>query len=109
MTEGVKTRIAALLKELSFNDEVQSDIKELLANLYSADSSKDIQISRSADNEFLIFITSNGTHKNLLIDEDGDIELLIIPPDRTKTYCERFYKKDGIKFSIIVETFLKNH
>lgn len=105
LSDDKKTLIATLSKELSFNDEVQSDIEKLLTKLHLTNSSKDINISKSIENEFVIFITSNGTYKNMLVDEDGDIELLIIPSDKTKTYNKRFYKEDGLNFSNVVSTF----
>lgn len=105
LSEDKKTLITTLSKELSFNDEVQSDIEKLLTKLYLTNSSKDINISKSIENEFVIFIASNGTYKNMLVDEDGDIELLIIPSDKTKTYNRRFYKEDGLNFSNVVSTF----
>lgn len=105
LPEDKKTIIGTLSKELSFSDEVQSDIEKLLTKLYLTNSSKDINISKSIENEFVIFIASNGAYKNLLIDEDGDIELLIIPTDKTKTYNKRFYKEDGLNFSNVVSTF----
>ena len=45
------------------------------------------------------------TFKNMLINEDGDIELLIIPSNKSKSYNKTFYKEDGLNFSKVVSTF----
>lgn len=105
LSDDKRNLIASISLELSFKDEVQGDIEKLLTKLYLTNVSKSIDISKSAENEFVIFITSNGTYKNILVDEDGDIELLIIPSDKTKTYNKRFYKEEGLNFSNIVSTF----
>ena len=105
LPEDKRTLIATLSNELAFSGEVQSDIEKLLTKLYLTNSSNDINISKSIEDEFVIFITSNGAYKNMLVDEDGDIELLIIPADKTKTYNKRFYKEDGLNFSNVVSAF----
>ncbi len=100
-----RSQIHAISNELSFRDEIKWDIEKLLTKLYLTNSSKEIHVSRSMENEFVVFLSLNGTYKNVLIDEDGDIELLIIPVDKTKTYNKRFYKEDGLNFSNIVSIF----
>lgn len=105
LPNDTRNLIASISQELSFKDEVQGDIEKLVTKLYLTNLSKNIVISKSIENEFVIFLTSNGTYKNVLVDEDGDIELLIIPSDKTKTYNKRFYKEEGLNFSNIVSTF----
>jgi hypothetical protein len=90
---------------LNFNNDVRSDIEKLLAKLYLTNSSEDINISKSDEGEFIAYVTSNGTFKNVLIDEEGDIEFLIIPQNKSKTYNKRFYKSDGLNFSKVVSLF----
>ena len=105
LPEVIKLQIDTISKELSFNEQVKGDIEKFLTKLYLSNSFRNINISKSIENEFVIFLSSNGTYKNILIDEDGDIELLIIPSDKTKTYNKRFYKEDGLNFSNVVSTF----
>jgi len=50
----------------------------------------DIKISKTGENELLIFREYKGDFKNIIIDEDADIEFLHIPNDRSKTYNEHF-------------------
>lgn len=50
----------------------------------------DILISRTGDNELLIFREVDGTFNNIIIDDEGDIEFLHIPTNRAETYNEHF-------------------
>jgi len=50
----------------------------------------DIKISRTGENEILIFRETEGTFNNLIIDEEGDIEYLHIPVNRAETYNEHY-------------------
>lgn len=53
---------------------------------------KKYTLSKTGDNEILIYTYIDGVYKNIIIDEDGDIEYLYIPKDRSKSYNE--YIKD---------------
>jgi hypothetical protein len=50
----------------------------------------DIKISRTGENEILIFRETEGTFNNIIIDEDADIEYLHIPLNRSETYNEHY-------------------
>jgi len=50
----------------------------------------DIKISRTGENEILIFRETEGTFNNIIIDEDADVEFLHIPLNRSETYNEHF-------------------
>jgi hypothetical protein len=50
----------------------------------------DIKISRTGENEILIFRETEGTFNNIIIDEDADIEYLHIPVNRSETYNEHY-------------------
>ena len=66
--------------------EISADIiKDCLSQ-----NKRDIKISRTGENEILIFSENNGTYNNIIIDEDGDIEFLHIPINRDETYNEHF-------------------
>lgn len=105
LPKNLKSAISVISKELKFTQEVEGDIEKLLTKLYVSNPKEHISISKSTEGEFVIFITSNGTYKNVLVDEDGDIQLLIIPQNRSKTYNKMFYKEDGLNFSKVVNTF----
>ena len=76
-----------------------------MTKLYIANSNAQIDISKTSDGEFIAYTTSNGTYKNILVDEDGDIELLIIPINKCSIFNKRFFKEDGLNFSTIVSSF----
>lgn len=103
--QNLKKKANQISNQLMIRDEVQKDIEKLLQKLYVSNAQKQIDISMSGDKEFLIYVHNNGTFKNILINEDGDIELLIIPSNKSKSYNKTFYKEDGINFSKVVSTF----
>lgn len=55
----------------------------------------DIKISRTGENEILIFRETEGTFNNIIIDEDADIEFLHIPVNRSETYNEHYSFMDN--------------
>lgn len=92
--------------ELGLSEEVKGDITKIITILFLRNPNTMLDISKSREGEFIAFTTtSNGTYKNLLIDEDGDIEIIIIPKDNYRTYNKQFYKADGINFSTVVSLF----
>jgi len=105
LPERITNETNDIIASLSFNEEIKADIIKLLHKMYTVNTSISLSISKSGDNEFLVYINSNGTFKNILVNEDGDIELLVIPPDRRKSYNKTFYKEDGINYSKVVDTF----
>lgn len=102
LPDSIRSTIISLSNDLNFSQDVQSDIHALITKFYIDHSRENIHLSKSKEGEFLAYITSNGAYRNLLVDEDGDIELLIIPADKTKTHSRRFYKEDGVNFSDVV-------
>lgn len=56
----------------------------------------DIKVSRTGDNELLIFRENSGAFNNILIDSDGDIEFIHIPIERENTYNQHFPFIDSI-------------
>lgn len=105
LPEPLQNKANEISLQLNVTNDVQNDIDQLLLKLYHTNTQREISISRSADKEFLIYLRINDTYKNILIDEDGDIELLVIPSDKSKSYNKIFYKEDGINFSNVVSTF----
>lgn len=105
LPETLRNKAHEVAQQLNVTTDVQNEIELLLLSLYRTNTQREISISRSADKEFLIYLSDNDTYKNILIDEDGDIELLIMPSDKSKSYNKIFYKEDGINFSTVVSTF----
>lgn len=56
----------------------------------------DIKISRTGENEILIFRESEGVFNNIIIDEDADIEFLHIPVNRADTFNEHYAFIDNL-------------
>lgn len=105
LPEKIKNILDETIEQLKFTSEVKNDIERILIKLLIHNPEKKINISRSNEGEFIIFFESQGSYKNFLIDEDGDIELLSIPNDKSKTHNKRFYKEDGINFTKVVREF----
>lgn len=53
---------------------------------------KNYILSKTGENEVLIYTCDDGNYKNIIIDSDGDIEFMYISDDRSKSYNE--YIKD---------------
>lgn len=105
LPENIIQKTHEIAASLNFGESTKADIIKLLHKMYTVNTSVSFNISKSGDSEFLVYVNSNGTFKNVLVNEDGDIELLVIPPDRRKSYNKTFYKEDGINYSKVVGTF----
>jgi hypothetical protein len=105
LPQTIKSQVNQISNHLKIGDEVQKDIEKLLQKLYISNAEREINISMSADRELLIYLSVNDTYKNILVSEDGDIELLIIPSNKSKSYNKTFYKEDGLNLSKVVSTF----
>lgn len=79
-----------IYKILNYNNPVVLDIAADIIENCINQSKTDIKISRTGENEILIFRESNGNFKNIIIDEDGDVEFLYIPVNRSNTKNEHF-------------------
>ena len=55
---------------------------------------KNYVLSKTGENETLIYTFIDGVYRNIIIDSDFDIEYLYIPEDRSKSYNEYFLEKD---------------
>jgi hypothetical protein len=60
------------------------DILEACRNQYKYD----VVISRTGDNEILLYRNRNGEYRNIVIDEECDVFYFCIPVDRKQTYNE---------------------
>lgn len=61
----------------------------------------DIKISKTGDNEILIFRENLGLFNNIIIDADCDVEFLHIPVNREGTYNEHYSFIDGLDTFIL--------
>lgn len=82
--------IQAIFKELKFKKEAILEIASDILDEAFIQGKTDIKISKTGDNELLIYTFSDGNYKNILIDGDADIEYLYIPQERENTFNEHF-------------------
>ncbi len=59
----------------------------------------DIDISKTSDNEMLLFRKKDGEFSNIVIDEDGDISYFFIGKKPGSEKTKYFPKKDGFDYS----------
>lgn len=104
LPQNLKDQVISISNELNIGEGVRGEIEELLTKVY-ASSNERIHLSKSGESEFLIYTFKNGAYKNVLIDGDGDVEVLFIPSDRSKTSSKRFYKINGINISSVLSAF----
>lgn len=82
--------ITNLLDELEFDENIKSMVIDICDHIYSRDSN--IEASISGDEEFLIFKRlGKDNWINLIIDEDGDAEIMYICQNRKKSFNEYHY------------------
>jgi hypothetical protein len=73
---------------LGFTNEVVLEISKDIIEEAFTQSKKGIKISYTGDGELLIYREENGEYRNIIIDNDGDVEYLNIPPNRQNTHNE---------------------
>ena len=80
--------ISNIYKLLNYNNPVVLEIAIDILRECFKQSKNDIKISRTGENEILIYRIVNGEYRNIILDNDGDIEFLKIPVNRADTYNE---------------------
>src|SRR5688500_4622896 len=83
-------QVKAMYDILGYNNPLVIDIANDILTSCRNQNKFDVTISRTGDNEILIYRKENGEYKNIMIDESGDIEFLYIPVDRRNTYNEHY-------------------
>lgn len=79
----------SVYKELKFEKEAILDIAHDIIE-HAILLGKELTISKTGDNEALIYTSSNGDFKNIIIDDEGNIEFLFISANRSDSYNEYF-------------------
>jgi hypothetical protein len=78
--------LVEVYKKLGYKDDRAFRIAEdILAECFRQGKG-DVIISRTGENELLIYRKMDGEYRNIIVDEDGDIEHLHIPVERSQTY-----------------------
>lgn len=85
-----------------------SEIKRLVENIISQlcdNLNNEVSIKSTDEDEVLIYWIENQTYYNILVDEDGEIELLYIPKDRTKSRNKFLGRNDHLTYKQILSAF----
>ena len=96
--------LAKLFKQLGYKNYEVFRIGEDIIKECVREGKGDIIISRTGENELLIYRKLEGGYRNIILDKDGDMEYLHIPEDRSETYNEfvEFHMITGQKIKELV-------
>ena len=79
-----------IYKNLNYSNSAVLDIiNDILEESFSQ-LKTDVKVSKTGEGEILIYRNEGEEFRNIIIDNDGDIEYLHIPSDRTATYNEHY-------------------
>lgn len=93
----MKEQLLYLCNDLKFNNNVLDIGFELLNRL----KHKNITLSKTGNDEILIYSEKEGRFYNLLLDEDGDISFLLIGVHMKETKTEFFSSEKPIDYDYI--------
>lgn len=83
------SQFESVYRELNFENEAILEIaQDIIENAILL--GKEVTISKTGDNEALIYTAYNGDFKNIIIDDEGNIEFLFISSNRSDSYNEFF-------------------
>lgn len=95
-------KISQVYKELNFNNEkILSTSAEIIQRCVLVGKTN-LNISKTAQEEILIYTSKNGKFNNILIDEDGDISLLRVGDTKEDKFTAFYPLNDKIEFNTIV-------
>ncbi|MBI1268559.1 MAG: hypothetical protein GC193_14135 [Cryomorphaceae bacterium] len=83
-------KLRSLIEELAFENDVIFKIGSEIIRDLAAQGKFSVQIIRTGEDEIAFYIKNGREFKNLILDEDGDIEFLHITEKREDTYNEIF-------------------
>lgn len=105
--EELYTTLRKTINQLKIKNEAVEEIGVDIINACLNLDKTDIIISKTAEREILIYRKDEaGAFRNILIDEEGDIEYLFIPRQRQETSNE-YYKFYMINEALINELAFK--
>ena len=88
---------------LDFPDNKPYEVANEILNLL--EGNEGIVLSRTGDNEILIYRAHNKNYYNILIDEDSDVSYLFIGDKREDTYC---YMLEDKNYGRVINDILTN-
>jgi prenyltransferase beta subunit len=110
LPKEIEEQLDKTFQELNYSTQIAKSLAALILKRLVVSGYNDLKISKTGEYEFLTYVkTTDGSFKNILIDEEGDIELIFLPKDRSKTWNKLFFKEDGIVLSRIISQFNGMH
>ena len=95
-------KIGEIIGQLGYSDAAEKFIREVI-NYLKAQNYK-FKVSQTGEGEFLIYTEDGEGYNNILIDEDSDVEIMLIPKEG-KVVRKTLYQEDGINIPVILRTF----
>jgi|GEM_PF-6272783 len=91
--------LSNIFRELEFeNEEIMLTAFNILQSCLISNKT-DIELTKTSDNELLLFRKKNGEYSNIIIDEDGDISYIHIGKKLGDEKSGYFPKKNGFDYS----------
>lgn len=80
-------KLKIVYKELGFdNDKILYVATDIIRHFISIKGSSHINISKTGDNEILLFTEHNNSFNNIIIDSDCDVEFMHVAENRAESY-----------------------
>lgn len=98
-------QVVVVYKSVGFKDPSIISIACELIRHSIAQSKTEIIVTRSDDDEILIYRILENEYSNLLIDDEGDIKFIYVGSNLGRARSQVFYKEDGFNFQDIVKLF----
>ena len=84
-------KLLSIYYELGFNDgKVLSLAIEIFVEYTKKGRVEILHISKTGDNELLLYTVNEGNYSNIIIDEDADVEFLYVSKNRKSSYSELY-------------------
>lgn len=105
LPNSIVNKVNEISSSIGFSDNIVSEVKVFLQKLYLNSNFVSLELSLTDECEFLIYGINKNTYHNILIDNDGDIEVLILPENKENIFSKKFYKEEGIDHVNIINSF----
>lgn len=103
--DEIEHRIVSVLEALKYENNTAATIARELVKELLIQNYLDFQISHTGEGELLIYTKDSESFKNIVIDEEGDIELISLPTDRRKAWNMIYFNDEELNLSQVISTF----
>jgi hypothetical protein len=93
--------IEALVQIRSELDGFNNDVLKFTLDIISSfviSNDGELVVSKTSENEILLYTSENNSYKNILIDDDGDMQFMFIASNRNESFNEYFDKGNTTAF-----------